>query len=298
MIYAVLRDSWKWDGGGMNRRNVILAGLGVLELLVAGLAFFISGMAVPAWIALPCAAVLYAQPYLVGIWIAFGERTLPWRAVAVAAVLTCLTHCMHDVSSMTTQAIFGLSPGIVLILGLLLLGRAFGLRFYDSSSHTLAASPRFQFSLRHMLEWTAAVAVLCSLATVLPPGSRTEIHAIVLNEATMLCVIHGFTGGVCLALLGVVLGMRRPRLGLAWLVPPVLLVAGLVGAVTPAGILGMGAFAVCFMVWMSICFFSLRHFGYRYGRPHMPTASPFANDESGDNPFQELPDSAEGVVAQ
>ena len=275
----------------MNRRNTILVGLGALELLIAGAAFFIAGMA-EDWIALPCAAVVYSQPCLVGIWIAFGERTLPWRAVAAAAVLTCLTHCLYGVSFMTTQAIFILSPGIVLVLGLLLLGRAFGLRFYDSSSHTLAASPRFQFSLRHMLEWTAAVAVLCSLATVLPSGLRTEMHTFVLNEATMLCVIHGFAGGICLALLGVVLGMRRWRLGLAWLVPLVLLVAGLVGAVTPAGILGMGTFAVCFMLWLGLCFFSLRHFRYRYGRPPHPAAPPVADEKPGQCPFQEPSDPA------
>ncbi len=281
----------------MNRRNVILTILGALELLVGGVAIVILEWTDSEWTSLFCAAVFYAQPYLLGIWIAFGHRTLPWRMIAVAVAFTCLTHCLKNVLYMAPEFIAVLSPGIPVVLGVLLLARILGLRFYDSSTTTPPDdSPKFQFSLRRMLEWTAAVAVLCSMAAIAPPDVYRELRSFATEEPLMLVTIHALLGGISLAFVAAVLGMRRLWLGIG--VPGVagLLVAYLLHRVTGAVPSEMFLFIACYMFWLTLCLVPVRLFGYRYGRRRLVATSPFASDEPGECPFQEPPDSAEGVV--
>ena len=297
MVYAIAQAFRIRTGGGMNRRNVILVSLGALELLVAAVAFVILGWTESEWTSLVCAAVFYAQPYLLGIWIAFGQRTLPWRMVAVAITSTCLTHCL--VPYMAPWFIAVLSPGIPVILGVLLLARILGPRFYDSSTTTPPDdSPKFQFSLCRMLEWTAAVAALCSMAAIAPPDVYDELDSFVTGEPLILVAIHGLLGGISLAFVAAILGMRCPWLGVGVLGAAGLLAAYLLHRVLGAEPSEMFLFIVCFMLWLTLCLVPVRLFGYRYGRRRLATAPPFACDEPGECPFQEPSDSAEGVVAQ
>ena len=276
----------------MNRRNVILTILGALELLVGGVALVILEWTDSEWTSLVCGSIFYAQPYLVGVWIAFGQRTLPWRMVAVAVTSTCLAHCVKNVSYMAPEFIAVLSPGIPVVLGALLLARVLGLRFYDSSTTTPPDdSPKFQFSLRRMLEWTAAVAVLCSMAAIAPPDVYSELRSFATEEPLMLVTIHALLGGISLAFVAVVLGMRRLWLGIGVLGVAGLLVAYLLCRVSGAEPSEMFVFVGSYMFWLTLCFVPVRLFGYRYGRRRLVATSPFASDEPGQDPFQEPPDS-------
>ena len=274
----------------MNQRNVILVGLGVLELLVATVALVMVDKGKSILVDYTCAAIMYAQPYLVAIWIAFGERTLPWRLVAVAVCLTCLSHC---VDGFFIEAIAALGPGIAFVLGPLLLARTFGLRFYDASEAVAQDNPpRFQFSLRRMLEWTAAIAVLCSLAAIVSPELHKELHSVVTEEPLMLAVLHALLGGMSLVLVAIVLGMRRPWLGVALLVVPELFFAYVLYQMAGAEFPEMIVFVVSYPLWLALCLLPLRLFGYRYGRPPHPAAPPVADEEPGNCPLQEPSDSA------
>ena len=252
----------------MNRRDVILVGLGVFELLVAAAVYVADDSVGADWISLAFAAILFAQPHLVAVWIAFGERTLLWRLVAVVACLACLSRlaAVFPVTLVTS--------GIAPVLGALLLARLLGLRFYDVAVVPQGdSSPRLQFSLSRMLEWTAAVAVLCSMAAITPPDIYRELYSLVTDEPLFGVALHGLLGGVSLAFVAAVLGMRRPWLALGVLGAVGLLAAYLLHRVLGTELSEMFVFIACFMFWLTLCLAPVRLFGYRYGRRPRPAGN-------------------------
>ena len=273
----------------MNRRNVILVGLGVLELLVAAAAYVCEESLDAYWIRIACDSIVSAQPYLVAIWIAFGERTLPWRLVTVAACLVCLDHCPESAIVITSDAIAVYSPGIVPVLGPLLLARTLGLGFYDAST-TMPSnnSTSFQFSLRRMLEWTAAIAVLCSLGAMVSPVILRILSEVFASSGLLLCLFHGQLAATVLACVIAVLAVRRVWLGLAFVVPFGLFLAYLLHQPQYCTAWKAIEFSACLMTWITFCLLPVRHFGYRYGRP--PRLA--ADAEPGNCPFQEPSDPA------
>ena len=271
----------------MNPRNVILVALGVLELLAATAAVIALEDWLPSeWAIFPVIAVIYAQPYLVGVWIAFGERSLPWRLVAVAACLTGLSQCVNDAPIWIGLVVIVSIPGIPLVLGLLLLARVFGLSFYDSLARIDSQkTPAFQYSIRHMLEWTAAIAVLCSLAAMASPELPRSLYGTFVDHGLHWCSLHGLLVTISLACVIVVLAMRRVWLGLALLVPSGLFLAYLLHQPLNSTAWQMIVFSGCLMAWITFCLVPVRLFGYRYGR--RPRAA------SNECPFQEPPDLAD-----
>ncbi len=271
----------------MNPRNVILVSLGVLELLAATAAVIAFEDGLPwKWAIFPVIAVIYVQPYLIGIWVAFGERTLPWRLVAVAAGLTGLSQYANYAPIWMTLVVLVSIPGISLVLGLLLLARAFGLNFYDSLTRIDSQqAPAFQYSIRHMLEWTAAIAVLCSLAAMAPPELPGSLYEAFVDDGVQLCSHHGLLAATSLACVIVVLAMHRVWLGLAFLVPSGLLLAYLFHQPLRSAGWEIVVLSGCLMAWITFCLLPVRLFGYRYGwRPRA------AGNEC---PFQEPPDLAD-----
>lgn len=252
----------------MNPRNVILVALGVLELLAVAVAIIaIDDWLSSEWMILPVITILYAQPYLVGIWIAFGERSLLWRLVVVAACMTGLSVYVNDAFFRIVVVVIVSIPGIPLVLVLLLLARAFGLRFYDSFARTNSQNAaKFQYSIRHMFEWTAAIAVLCSLAAVTPPAIPRSLYQAFVDDGLQLCLLHAQLVTTSLACVIVVLAMRRVWLGLALLVPSGLVLAYLLHQPLGGAAWQIIVFSACLMAWIIFCLVPIRLFGYRYGR--------------------------------
>ncbi len=143
-----------------------------------------------------------------------------------------------------------------------------------------------------ILEWTAVTAMLCSLAALAHPDASKEMRNFGWEGALTLCMIHGPFAGFCVAELAIVLGMRRPWIGLGLLVPVALALAGLFGW-TQGEIAGIVCVAVCLMLWFAIAFVPLRLLGYRFGRCRSTDTETRATDVPEECPSQDQPDLAD-----
>jgi hypothetical protein len=100
-------------------------------------------------------ALAVSQAAVVALWIALGRRGTPWR-VALAAVATALyLWCLIGTVIWVILTIQEMG----LIVALLLCARLTGLELTRLGQQS-APSPRFQFSVRDVLAWTTALAVV------------------------------------------------------------------------------------------------------------------------------------------
>jgi hypothetical protein len=294
---AIAMRRWKiWHRGMRNlpnsRRTVILWTLAVGQLLIAAVAYIAIDRMPGEWVVYLCGGLVYGQPYLASVWIASGHRSLPWRFVLVAALLTGLLFLPQGLGPGLPEAIVALSPGIVAVLAFLLPARAFNLNVYNELTERPATRSHWlQFSLRSALEWTAATAVFCSLAVLAGPKVSNALRNIG-GEISMIFAIHIPFAAACVAVLVIVLVMGRPWIGLTILFPVVLAVAGLIGWITEE-LEGFLTLAMSLMIWFAVCFAPLRLFGYRFGRPPKLDVNPDPVDEPQECPFQEPPDLAD-----
>jgi hypothetical protein len=262
MPYVMAWGGWgKEEGGGrMNRRMLILWGLGAGQLFVAAIAVVSIEHLSNDWLLYLCIGIVFGQSYLAGVWIACGHRSMPWRLLGVAGLLVGLTWIpAWQLSAMLTD----LSPATIVVLAFLLPLRVIGFRVCDGiGERKLNDSRRLQFSLRSILEWTAASAMFCSLAALVQPQTVTEIWALGWDR---LLLIHCPFAGTCVAELAIILGMRRPWIGFTVLVPIVVAIAGLIGWAQDEleGFLSISFFL---MLWFAVSFVPLRLLGYRFGR--------------------------------
>lgn len=275
-----------------SRRAAILWVLAVGQFLIAAVAFATAFRMPNEWFLYVCFGLHYSQPYLAGVWIASGRRSLPWRFVVVAALLTSLSFLPGMSTPSLQESIVVLSPGIIAALVLMLAARTLGLRVY----HEVAERPRedsrwLQFSLRSAFEWTAATAMVCSLAALAGPRVSSAFQGIS-GKIPVILIVHVPFAAVCVAELMVLLGMRRPWIGLLILFPIALAVGGLIGWVTEA--LEVILVVMTWLVlWFAICFTPLRLFGYRFGRHSRKDLDPDPLGEPPECPFQEPPDLAD-----
>ncbi len=252
----------------MTHRTATLWALGVMQLLAIAVAFAAmeAGWADNDWFRIACVPILYVQPYVAGIWIGFGEKSLPWRMLGVAAFLTCLTWVSLKHFFSLPGAVLELSPGIAVALAFMLLARAFGYRLREENAESPGdGSARFQFTVRSLLKWTAVTAMLFSLAALVNPGATQTGVGPLWQMALALLVFHVPLAAILFVEFTILLGMRRPWIGFALFVPVVL------GGISPLGwnsgvvtelLLG----ASLLMAWFALCFLPLRLFGYRFGR--------------------------------
>ncbi len=254
----------------MNRRTVILWALGAGQLLAAAIGFAVSEWASNQWIVTTGQVVVVSQFYLAGIWVALGRRSSPWRLVAVGMLLTCLTRLLDG--QQYRDIIFLFSPGVLTTLGTLLLLRVLGFRLQSQVGEPQPGNAgKFQFSLRSILIWTAVIAILFSLASLAHPDIAQTIEHVTLQELLAFFLpIHLLFTGVCVAEMAIILGMRRPWIGLALILPIVLALFGLLGWWTQSQVAELVWVGVCAMLWFVISLVPLRLLGYRFGRCNSP----------------------------
>jgi hypothetical protein len=150
---------------------------------------------------------------LLGIWAALGGRPTLWRLVGTTMALVgcmALAECMtpvsidghglpvNDLRSLWVAVVFSLALATSLpLLALRFLGLEIAHREPDDS---LLQRPKLQFSLRSLLEWTAALALM--LGTLqMTPGWFPDVALAPLG----LCPICGL---LALAALWITLGTR------------------------------------------------------------------------------------------
>ena len=115
-------------------------------------------------------SVPFAQGSLLGIWAAMGGRPGPWRLVAAALALVGAAKVTEAITSdgEVVLCFFLLAQLFSTSLPLFLL-RFLGLDLIRPRDDVrVAQAPTLQFSLRSLLEWTTAVAVLLGTLPMLP----------------------------------------------------------------------------------------------------------------------------------
>jgi hypothetical protein len=204
------------------------------------------------------------QGSLLPIWAALGGKRTPWRfagAVAAIAALTLLLQKFLPGPDAQVWGYFLLAQMIGTSVPLLLL-RFFGLRVSRVPAEEVPRQAfRLQFSLRSMLEWTAAVAVLCGMLQVMPEGFRRAFVSIRWYEPA--CAFAVF-GGLAALWLWVALGARwlGARLILLGFTLPMagIVLASLGG---PAGASTVFLLPVALAVWLLGSLWVVRLAGYR-----------------------------------
>ncbi|MHC4177864.1 MAG: hypothetical protein ACYSWU_10175 [Planctomycetota bacterium] len=142
-------------------------------------------------------ALSFAQGSLLGIWVVLGGKGGPWR-LASAVVVTAALFALVEVGGTWLEAMIGGGLAIVMWLSLvlqqtiatslpLLILRLLGLKLVEASWETpgLGAS-KLQFSLRALLGWTAAMAVLLSAIHYLPRRYFNDVLMYPWQQATWL----------------------------------------------------------------------------------------------------------------
>ena len=136
----------------------------------------------PDWIYLTLYAMAPCHGSLLAVWIALGGRATPWRLVAavlgVAAWLWA-SNSFFDSASYVMGGTFVeywttiLAAEMFVLSGLLMLARLLGLELTDAShgdtTQAVADDTQWiQFSLRTLMSWTTAVAVLLAILHYCP----------------------------------------------------------------------------------------------------------------------------------
>ena len=231
----------------MNRLRSILLGSLVAGILVVVLwLMWVQDLSavdvVPIILVMLCISLAFSLGSLLGIWVALGGQPSAWRFLAVtvggaACVWLAEEACFVLAQTVVTSLLFWV---------LRLVGVGLVKVSPDGCLHDPAAGGgRFQFSLRSLLEWTTALAVLLGLLHYLPD----DFFSVFLRPETWFVSIPGAL--VATAAFWATLGTRGPTLrfaalglvltipgSIAWLLPSL---GGLWGACAVFAFLGQQA---------------------------------------------------------
>jgi hypothetical protein len=259
----------------MSRRVLIASVVGLHASAAAVcLGLMLSGHRPPGEIgAVVVLAILLAQGSLLAIWAAFGGRATPWRFAGVVATLAVATLLLKKLTSSSaldpqTWGYFMLANMIGTSAPCLLL-RFLGLQVVRPLAQDSGAVPyRFQFSLRSLLEWTAAVAVLCSMLQIMPADFRQEFTG---ARWYRMVIVFAVAGLVSVVWLWVALGARWLALRLALLALTLAAVTTLILMTHPPSILFIVALVASHAGCLFGTFLAVRTLGCRLlWRPPMP----------------------------
>jgi hypothetical protein len=173
-------------------------------------------------------SVVCLQGSLLGIWAALAGRPAPWRFTALLVLLVLFTRLLRTIS-----------PGYATFWGAVVLAQMIGtavpfflMRFLGLEvveqipDISTPVKYRAQFSIRSLLEWTAAVAILLSALPMMPKDfqelfmadRRLFILGLFATDALLglpaiwiaLGTRRALLRGLVLALMGLILGVFLP----------------------------------------------------------------------------------------
>lgn len=261
---------WKSRAWRMKRRWLLI-GLVVAANVLAALVFALyEPMGGPeTWTYYALAGMQPSHGSLLGFWAALGGKATPWRLVVAVVGVTAWVSVLEkfDAGHGDDAAIWGtvllMQMGLVSVL--LMVARFLGVELTD----TLASEPAqtsepagqwVQFTLRALLSWTTALALLLGSLHYLPKPPLREIADNIAVLAAILC------GGALIAL-----GAIWITLGARW-APARYVVLGLSGGVGiglmyavlgPGETLVLSVFCVAETVWLVGSLWLVRLAGYR-----------------------------------
>jgi len=211
---------------------------------------------------------------LLAMWAAFGGGPSPWRLLLVLvppAVLVSgtLSHRLMDTAPGAWVFGFLLQAALTSLLMLALrVGGAHITRLGMSSARTC---PRFQFSLRLLLEWTCAIAVLSATLSLFPREEFADLagRGKVLFLMVLMLAFHAFLAAVAL---GLTLAAKEPVVWFMWLATAIVVGMCLLAAIGPEeATLYVGVVWSCQSAWIIGSLWPFRRAGFRLAwRPARP----------------------------
>ena len=164
------------------------------------------------WSYIPATSITQSHGSLLAVWVAFGGKGSPWRLVAavVGAIAWIWIEYNSEFRSDMPVEIIITSAQMVMSSALLLIARLLGLELADvlrieTAPNVPSGRPWVQFSLRSLLSWTAALAVMLGMLHYLP--SELVFH---LRDPFELSAIFSGRLLVVLGALWIALGTRWP----------------------------------------------------------------------------------------
>ena len=197
------------------KRRWLLIGVVVAVTAVIDLAIipWVWASGVSDWLLWTLFAMAPCHGSLLAVWIALGGKATPWRLVAAVlgvAAWMWISHWFPDSDPHSMREMFvevwttDLTAEMFVLSGLLMLARLLGLELTDTShgdtTQAVADDTQWiQFSLRTLMSWTTAVAVLLATLRYFPKWPLVTV----LNEPLPYAAI--------------LLGDALPALGALWL---------------------------------------------------------------------------------
>lgn len=153
-------------------------------------------------------SLMVSQGSLLGIWAALGGPPTPWRFVAVVVGSVLLIWALDTAFPQRDAEIWGYFILVQLIAtSLPLIALRFrGLGLTLPGDDLPGEKQRLQFSLRSLLEWTTAVAVLLGMLQMTPENFREPFTT--WDGLAAMCGIFGADALLALATLWIALGAR------------------------------------------------------------------------------------------
>lgn len=195
----------------MGRRRWLL--IGVVVGIAALIDFVVLPLAgpprAPDWLDLLIFSMAPSHGTLLGLWAALGGRATPWRLVAGFVAAVGCVWMLGDFDLVYWVVV--LLAQMVTMSALLLLARLLGLELadefrHDSAEDSSAERQWVQYSLRSLLSWTAACAVVLATLHYLPKEPLSTIF----EDPPILAAIVGSSVVIALGALWIALGARWP----------------------------------------------------------------------------------------
>jgi hypothetical protein len=253
-----------------NRRRKVIVSLLVIHGALAVLSLIVTGTnssGGPPWfpIELMVMTLAISQGSLLGIWAALGGPPAPWRLLATAAALVACMWLLPGLFvdadvEVWTYVVFTQMVGTSLPLLALRL-RGLGI-VRPTPSDPEPELQKLQFTLRSLLEWTTALAVLLGMVQMTPEDFREAFTS--WQGGLEIVAIFGGDALLALAALWTALGAR-------WTAARLLLL-GLAGGVAATGIAVVDApyrlitalaFLLLSVAWLVGSLWVFRVAGYR-----------------------------------
>jgi hypothetical protein len=149
----------------MKHPRLAISAMAAVQLLLFFLLLLPTGAVKdPEWIADARLAIVPSQAFLLGVWIAFGGKPIPWRAIAVITVIAAWDWYIGKSSGPIGSLNAVLAGETSLAMGILLFARFMGLRLSNAKRGDAVNLGHAQFSIGQALMWMTGLAVFMGVA--------------------------------------------------------------------------------------------------------------------------------------
>ncbi|MBN2476758.1 MAG: hypothetical protein JXB62_19260 [Pirellulales bacterium] len=223
------------------------------------------------WIHYSLLAVFPAHGILLAVWASLGGRANPWRLVVAVVGLVAWVRLSASLQrpgpgslALTFLLFVATCLGSILLMTVRFLGAELTGDATEGATRESPVEGRWeQFSLRSLLSWTAATAIVLGSLHYLPSDAIGDL----ISSVEALGVLAAILGGNALIGLGAIwitLGTRWSRARYAgWAAAAVVAVALMFLALGSGEMYALSVFCIAQVVWITASLWAVRLAGYR-----------------------------------